>query len=180
MQKMRAEFVEGCAKVNNIPKAHANKIFDLLEKFAGYGFNKAHAAAYASVAYQTAWLKAHYPVEFLAAMMTNDMASQEKVLILIKEGELMGIQTLPPDVNQSDIFFTSSEDKKSVLFALSGIKGVGEASIRAIVEERTRTGRSNRCRISAKESARKTSTRKCWKDSSIPARAIVSARHARP
>ena len=140
MQKMRVEFVEGCAKVNNIPEARANEVFDLLEKFAGYGFNKSHAAAYAFVAYQTAWLKAHYPVEFLAAMMTNDMASQEKVLILIKEGELMGIRTLPPDVNQSDIFFTSSEDKKSVLFALSGIKGVGEASIRAIVEERRQNG----------------------------------------
>ncbi len=85
MARQREVFVKGCAKVNNIPAAKANQIFDLLEKFAGYGFNKSHAAAYAVVAYQTAWLKANYPVEFLSAMMTNDMGDTAKLGILIGE-----------------------------------------------------------------------------------------------
>ncbi len=79
MAKQRETFVKGCANVNNIPAAKANQIFDLLEKFAGYGFNKSHAAAYAIVAYQTAWLKANYPVEFFSAMMTNDMGDTGQV-----------------------------------------------------------------------------------------------------
>ncbi len=140
MQIMRAQFVEGCAKVNQIPENRANEIFDLLEKFAGYGFNKSHAAAYAFVAYQTAWLKANYPVEFIAAMMTNDMGDQKKVRILIDEAESMGIKTLPPDINQSDVLFTSSPDGKDILFALSAIKGVGEASLTAVVENRRQNG----------------------------------------
>ena len=83
MQEHRKLFVEGCAECNKIPASKANEVFDLLEKFAGYGFNKSHAAAYAVVAYQTAYLKAHYPVEFLAAMMTNDMGDTAKLTILI-------------------------------------------------------------------------------------------------
>src|SRR5258708_12046724 len=96
MQKQRDSFVKGCAKTNNIPAAKANAIFDLLEKFAGYGFNKSHAAAYAIVAYQTAYLKANYPVEFLAAMMTNDMGTTEKLTIVLNEAKSMGVEVLPP------------------------------------------------------------------------------------
>ncbi len=108
MAKQREIFVKGCANVNNIPAPKANQIFDLLEKFAGYGFNKSHAAAYAVVAYQTAWLKANYSVEFFSAMMTNDMNDMDKLSILITEARLFGIEVLPPDVNQSGVFFTPS------------------------------------------------------------------------
>jgi DNA polymerase III subunit alpha len=104
MAKHREIFVKGCAAVNNIPAAKANQIFDLLEKFAGYGFNKSHAAAYAIVAYQTAWLKANYPVEFLSAMMTNDMGDTAKLGVLIGEARQFGIEVLPPDVNESGVF----------------------------------------------------------------------------
>ena len=106
MAKQRDVFVKGCAKVNNIPAAKANQIFDLLEKFAGYGFNKSHAAAYAIVAYQTAYLKANYPVEFFCAMMTNDMADTAKLSQYINEARTMGIEVLPPDVNASNAIFT--------------------------------------------------------------------------
>src|SRR6516225_7362221 len=105
MAKQRDIFVKGCARVNNIPAPKANQIFDLLEKFAGYGFNKSHAAAYAIVAYQTAYLKANYPVEFFCAMMTNDMADTEKLSQFIAEARAMGIEVLPPDVNESQVFF---------------------------------------------------------------------------
>ncbi|MCL5096670.1 MAG: DNA polymerase III subunit alpha, partial [Candidatus Omnitrophica bacterium] len=105
MQKQRDTFVKGCAKKNNIPAAKANEVFDLLEKFAGYGFNKSHAAAYAIVAYQTAYLKANYPVEFLAAMMTNDMGDTDKVSILINEARTLNIDVLPPDINESQVAF---------------------------------------------------------------------------
>src|ERR1043166_4206018 len=105
MAKQRDIFVKGCAKVNNIPAAKANQIFDLLEKFAGYGFNKSHAAAYAIVAYQTAYLKANYPVEFLCAMMTNDMSDTEKLSILIQEAKDFKIEVLAPDVNESQVHF---------------------------------------------------------------------------
>ena len=105
MAKQRDIFVKGAARVNNIPTAKANQIFDLLEKFAGYGFNKSHAAAYAIVAYQTAYLKANYPVEFFCAMMTNDMADTEKLSQYIAEARGMGIEVLPPDVNESEVYF---------------------------------------------------------------------------
>ncbi|HSU56264.1 MAG TPA: OB-fold nucleic acid binding domain-containing protein, partial [Candidatus Dormibacteraeota bacterium] len=105
MAKQRETFVKGAARVNNIPAAKANQIFDLLEKFAGYGFNKSHAAAYAIVAYQTAYLKANYPVEFLCAMMTNDMGDTEKLSEYINEARKMGIEVLPPDVNESQVHF---------------------------------------------------------------------------
>src|SRR6185436_17841181 len=105
MQKQRELFVKGAAKTNGIPAAKANQIFDLLEKFAGYGFNKSHAAAYAVVAYQTAYLKANYPVEFLSAMMTNDMGTQDKLKIVLDEAKAMGVEVLPPDVNEGEAFF---------------------------------------------------------------------------
>src|SRR6185437_4007083 len=102
MQKQRDKFVTGCAKTN--------KTFDLLEKFAGYGFNKSHAAAYAIVAYQTAYLKANYPVEFLSAMMTNDMSDTKKLGILINEARSFNIEVLPPDVNESQVAFAPARD----------------------------------------------------------------------
>ena len=105
MQKQRETFVKGCQEKNNIPKAKANQIFDLLEKFAGYGFNKSHAAAYAIVAYQTAYLKANYPVEFLCAMMTNDMGDTAKLSQYIAEARVLGIEVLAPDVNESEVHF---------------------------------------------------------------------------
>jgi DNA polymerase III alpha subunit len=105
MQQQREKFVKGCAVTNKIPAAKANQIFDLLEKFAGYGFNKSHAAAYAIVAYQTAYLKANFPVEFFCAMMTNDMANTEKLSEYIAEAREFGIEVLQPDVNESEMFF---------------------------------------------------------------------------
>jgi DNA polymerase-3 subunit alpha len=105
MAKHRDIFVKGAARVNNIPAAKANQIFGLLEKFAGYGFNKSHAAAYAIVAYQTAYLKANYPVEFFCAMMTNDMGDTEKLSQYIAEARSMKIEVLPPDVNESQVYF---------------------------------------------------------------------------
>ena len=105
MQKQREKFVKGCAEKNKIPAAKANQIFDLLEKFAGYGFNKSHAAAYAVVAYQTAYLKANHPVEFFCAMMTNDMANTEKLSEYIAEAREFGIEVLQPDVNESQMYF---------------------------------------------------------------------------
>lgn len=105
MAKQRDIFVKGAARVNQIPTAKANQIFDLLEKFAGYGFNKSHAAAYAIVAYQTAYLKANYPIEFFCAMMTNDMGDTDKLSQYIAEARSMGIEVLPPDVNESQVYF---------------------------------------------------------------------------
>ncbi len=113
MQKQRENFVKGCKEVNQIPAPKANQVFDLLEKFAGYGFNKSHAAAYAVVAYQTAYLKSNYPVEFLAAMMTNDMSDTAKLSILIEEARVFHIETLGPDVNESDVFFAAAKVRQA-------------------------------------------------------------------
>ena len=120
MDRQRGAFVKGCQEVNKIPEARANQIFDLLEKFAGYGFNKSHAAAYAIVAYQTAYLKANYPVEFLSAMMTNDMADTAKLGQYIAEARQMGIEVLPPDVNESQMHFAPAQNSASVPPAVVG------------------------------------------------------------
>ncbi|MEI6193772.1 MAG: DNA polymerase III subunit alpha [Verrucomicrobiota bacterium] len=141
MQKQREAFVKGCAATNKIPAAKANAIFDLLEKFAGYGFNKSHAAAYAIVAYQTAYLKANYPVEFFCAMMTNDMAVTEKLSEYIAEARAMKIEVLPPDVNESQMYFAPSPDGKSIRFGLAAIKNVGEAAVEAILKARNESGK---------------------------------------
>src|SRR5881396_3868836 len=115
MAKQRESFVKGCERVNKIQAAIANQIFDLLEKFAGYGFNKSHAAAYAIVAYQTAYLKANYPVEFYCAMMTNDMADTAKLSEYIDEARAMGIEVLPPDVNESQVHFAPAQSRAAFL-----------------------------------------------------------------
>src|SRR5690606_3556293 len=103
--KERIKFVEGCKRLNDIDEAKANEIFDLLEKFAGYGFNRSHSAAYAWVSYQTAYLKANYPVEFMAAVMSNEISNTDKISIFVAECERMGIRILPPDVNRSSLKF---------------------------------------------------------------------------
>jgi len=151
MQKQRDNFVKGCAKTNHIPAAKANQIFDLLEKFAGYGFNKSHAAAYAIVAYQTAWLKANYPVEFLSAMMTNDLGDIKKLGEFINEARAMGVEVLPPDVNESQVFFApgsgrsaqsgnGASERKVIRFGLAAIKGVGEIAVNSILDARRQGG----------------------------------------
>src|ERR1022692_4657233 len=141
MQQQRETFVKGCAATNKIPAAKANAIFDLLEKFADYGFNKSHAAAYAIVAYQTAYLKANYPVEFFCAMMTNDMANTEKLSEYIAEAREFGIEVLQPDVNESGVFFAPARDGKAIRFGLAAIKGVGEAAVEAILKARNESGK---------------------------------------
>jgi DNA polymerase-3 subunit alpha len=140
MKQQREKFVKGCAEKNKIPKAKADQIFDLLEKFAGYGFNKSHAAAYAIVAYQTAYLKANYPVEFFCAMMTNDMANTEKLSEYIAEAREFGIEVLQPDVNESEMFFAPAREGKAIRFGLVAIKNVGEAAVEAILKARKESG----------------------------------------
>jgi DNA polymerase III subunit alpha len=141
MAKQRDIFVKGCAKVNNIPPPKANAIFDLLEKFAGYGFNKSHAAAYAIVAYQTAYLKANYPIEFLCALMTNDMGNTDKLSVLLNEARSMGVEVLPPDVNEGQVTFAPARDGKVIRFGLAAIKGVGQVAVESILSAREHGGK---------------------------------------
>jgi DNA polymerase-3 subunit alpha len=141
MAKQREIFVKGAAKVNQIPAAKANQIFDTLEKFAGYGFNKSHAAAYAIVAYQTAYLKANYPVEFLSAMLTNDMNDTAKLTILVTEARQFGVEVLPPDLNESGVHFFPAKDRNAIRFGLAAIKGVGEVAVLGILKAREEGGR---------------------------------------
>jgi len=136
MAKQRAVFVKGCRVLNRIPEKQANEIFDLLEKFAGYGFNKSHAAAYAVVAYQTAYLKANYPVEFFCAMMTNDTADTAKLSQYINEAREFGIEVLGPDVNESQVHFAPAREGKAIRFGLAAIKGVGEVAVQTILNAR--------------------------------------------
>jgi DNA polymerase-3 subunit alpha len=141
MQKQREKFVNGCAEKNGIDDDLANQIFDLLEKFAGYGFNKSHAAAYAIVSYQTAYLKANYPVEFLSAMMTNDMNDTAKLSILINEARAFGVEVLPPDVNESRVAFAPARDGSVIRFGLAAIKGIGEVAVQSILDAREKGGK---------------------------------------
>jgi len=138
MDAQRAIFVEGCAKTNQIPPAKANELFDLIDKFAGYGFNKSHAAGYALIAYQTAWLKAHHPAEFFAASMSFDMALTDKLGVFVEDIRRSGIDSLPPDINASHAHFTVEDG--SVRYALGALKGVGEKAMEALVAERERGG----------------------------------------
>jgi len=138
MDDQRVTFVEGCAKHNSIPAAKANELFDLIDKFAGYGFNKSHAAAYALVAYQTAWLKAHHRAEFYAASMSFDMALTDKLSIFVEDMRRGDVECLAPDINASNAFFTVKDG--AVRYALGALKGVGEKAMEALVEERERTG----------------------------------------
>ncbi len=161
MAKQRAVFVKGCKEKNHIPEKQANEIFDLLEKFAGYGFNKSHAAAYAIVAYQTAYLKANYPVEFFCAMMTNDMADTAKLAQYIAEARTFGIEVPGPDVNESGVYFTPADarsrvrenaetsalsrdaatEKQAIRFGQAAIKGVGVVAVETILKAREAGGK---------------------------------------
>jgi len=138
MDAQRARFVDGCATHNQIPAAKANELFDTIDKFAGYGFNKSHAAAYALVAYQTAWLKAHHRAEFYAASMSFDMALTDKLGIFVEDMRRGGVECLAPDINLSHAFFTV--ENGAVRYALGALKGVGEKAMEALVEERERGG----------------------------------------
>ncbi|MFZ9815579.1 MAG: DNA polymerase III subunit alpha, partial [Candidatus Kapaibacteriota bacterium] len=128
-------FIQGCISKLADPKALAEEIFDLILKFASYGFNKSHSCAYAYLAYQTAWLKAHYTAEFLAANMTAELNNLDKIVQLIDEARSFGITVMPPDVNRSYAIFTAS-DSKTIEFGLAGIKNVGIPAVDAMVEAR--------------------------------------------
>ena len=134
MAKQREVFQKGAADQGIDPEL-AIKIFDLVEKFAGYGFNKSHSAAYALVSYQTAWLKAHYPSQFMAATMSSDMDKTDKVVTFIEEVRTMGIQLLPPDVN-SGTFQFSVDEEDHIIYGLGAIKGLGEGPVENIIEAR--------------------------------------------
>src|SRR6059036_2404547 len=141
MAKERKNFIEGCARTNKIPEKKANAIFDLLEKFAGYGFNKSHSAAYGVISYQTAYLKAHYPVEFMAGLLSNEINNTEKISIFVGECRRMGISILPPDINKSGLKFmpetweglqrpdsAAATELNAIRYGLAAIKNVGEAA----------------------------------------------------
>jgi DNA polymerase-3 subunit alpha len=138
MIAMREKFLAGARK-NNVPPHKAEKLFELMEQFAGYGFNKSHSAAYALVAYQTAYLKAHYPVEFMAALLTAEIGNQDKLTHYLNQCRDMNIGILPPDVNSSDHTFTPCGN--SIRFGLTAIKNVGEAAIESVLEARKKLGR---------------------------------------
>src|SRR5438128_4760463 len=159
MSKERKNFIEGCARTNKIPEKKANAIFDLLEKFAGYGFNKSHSAAYGVISYETAYLKAHYPVEFMAGLLSNEVNNTEKISVFVGECKRMGTSILPPDVNKSGLKLTpetvaavydhrSQDDgahrsplqQNAIRYGLAAIKHVGESAMEAAIRERERGG----------------------------------------
>jgi len=160
MAKERKNFIEGCARTNKIPEKKANAIFDLLEKFAGYGFNKSHSAAYGVISYQTAYLKAHYPVEFMAGLLSNEINNTEKISVFVGECRRMGISILPPDINKSGLKFIpetpvaavcdrrTQEDgahraplqQNAIRYGLAAIKHVGETAMEAAIREREQRG----------------------------------------
>ena len=138
MVKQRQIFIEGAAK-KEIDEATANHIFDYMEKFAGYGFNKSHAAAYALVAYQTAWLKAHYPAEFMAAVMSSEMQNTDNVVFLIDDCRHNQLDVMPPSVNMS-LYHFHSTDENTIVYGLGAIKGVGEQAMQSVIESRIKDG----------------------------------------
>ena len=162
MAKERANFIEGCARENKIPEKKANAIFDLLEKFAGYGFNKSHSAAYGLISYQTAYLKANYPVEFMGGLLSNEINNTDKISTFVGECKRMGIPILPPDVNRSSLKFTpeavagiadpglenAPQPKAGIIdpgynairYGLAAIKNVGEGAMEIAIKEREAGG----------------------------------------
>lgn len=145
MAKQHDIFVEGCQKYSNISKKDAEKIWDLFVPFQGYGFNKAHAASYGFVSYQTAYLKAHYPVEYMTALLTAESGDTDKITEGVEECRRMKIKVLPPDINYSQVGFTIEEDEgsredKAIRFGLSAIKNVGDAAITSILAAREKGG----------------------------------------
>jgi DNA polymerase-3 subunit alpha len=160
MAKERQNFIEGCARTNKIAEKKANAIFDLLEKFAGYGFNKSHSAAYGVISYQTAYLKAHYPVEFMAGLLSNEINNTDKISIFVGECRRMDVAILPPDINKSGLKFIPEttvaavsdrrrqEDdaqraplqQNAIRYGLAAIKHVGETAMEAAIREREQRG----------------------------------------
>ena len=142
MDAQRQRFVDGCKAVSGIEAGRANELFDLIDKFAGYGFNKSHAAAYALLAYQTGWLKAHYPEEFFAASMCFDMHQSEKLAVFVDDARRGGVTLLPPSMNHSEAEFTveQTDDGHAVRYALAGIRNVGEKAMEAIARDREARG----------------------------------------
>ena len=142
MDAQRARFIAGCNEVSGIQSAKANELFDLIDKFAGYGFNKSHAAAYALLAYQTAWLKTHYPHEFYAASMCFDMHQSEKLAIFVDDMRRCGVALAGPDINGSEAEFTveRTDEGHAVRYALAGLRNVGEKAMDALVAEREAKG----------------------------------------
>ncbi len=134
MAKQRVVFVTG-SKNRGVDEKVAGNIFDLMEKFAGYGFNKSHSAAYALIAYQTAWLKTHYPAAFMAAVLSSDMDNTDKVVLFVEDCQQQKLLIVPPDINQSQYRFTVN-DEDHILYGLGAIKGVGEAAIETIIQSR--------------------------------------------
>jgi DNA polymerase-3 subunit alpha len=157
MAKERANFIEGCARTNKIPEKKANAIFDLLEKFAGYGFNKSHSAAYGLISYQTAYLKANYPVEFMAGLLSNEINNTDKISTFVGECKRMGIPILPPDVNRSGLKFSpetweepprpdvghgaeAAPTLNAIRYGLAAIKNVGQGAMELAIREREARG----------------------------------------
>ena len=141
MAKQRERFLKG-ATDNHIPRKKAERIFDLMAKFAEYGFNKSHSAAYALVSYHTAYLKTHYNVEYMASVLTHEMGNTDKILIYINDCKEHGMSLLPPDINESYRYFSVNQDRQ-IRFGLAAVKGVGDAAITAIIEVREKMGRFN-------------------------------------
>ena len=137
MEKLRVKFLEG-AKNNKIAEKKAEKLYELIQKFAGYGFNKSHAAAYAVVCYHTGYLKAHYPTEFMAALMTTDMGNQDKIVGYFTECRDLGIKVLGPDINESGKNFTVID--RAIRFGMAAIKNVGEGAVESVLAIRTESG----------------------------------------
>ncbi len=138
MAKQRKIFITG-ATARGVEERSANHIFDLMEKFAGYGFNKSHSVAYALLSYQTAWLKAHFPAAFMASVLSADMDNTDKVVILTDECRRMGVEVEPPDINRSTYGYTELDDN-TILYGLGAIKGVGQTAIKALLDSREKDG----------------------------------------
>lgn len=139
MEKQRKNFVVGCVK-NEIKESLANKIFDLIEYFSGYGFNKSHSAAYALISYRTAYLKANFPVEFMTALLTSERDNTDKIVEYVNEAEKMEIEILPPDINDSDALFKVINEK-TIRFGLLAVKNVGGGAIESIINSREKEGK---------------------------------------
>ncbi|HLM84229.1 MAG TPA: DNA polymerase III subunit alpha, partial [Candidatus Bathyarchaeia archaeon] len=143
VQKEKSKFIDGCV-ANGVEKKIAEKVFAFIEPFAGYGFNRSHAACYALIGYQTAWLKAHYPTEFMAALLTADQNDIDRIAIEIEECRIMEIEVLPPDINESFVTFAAiinPGEKEKIRFGLGAIKNVGKNVANEIVEERKKNGK---------------------------------------
>jgi DNA polymerase-3 subunit alpha len=141
MAKERQRFVDGCGTKNQIPPKVADAIFGFIEKFAQYGFNKSHSAAYGWISYQTAWLKAHYPREFMSAMLTFDAGDVDRLAVVIAECRRMEISVRPPDINSSDLKFSPESDGPGIRFGLASIKNVGAGAMESAIADRQKKGR---------------------------------------